>query len=1477
MNFLVVCRDEPFGFETLVNEAEVRSVPTLDRFKGRKLKAADTCERAVVVINDALVASGWFASPEWETLKTRQEAGEVKVLAIRIGLAPCVLPQRVLLVDEADARTALRRFLANQPLQLPRPRTVAESEEQHVWADLVAQANLGGDIPLLMKDLGLSEDSLAPGRIVASRFRLIADLGPDALFANWYAHDLVGGTAALFRIAHPHEQARAALIEPTLAIWDGLSHPAIARLLDQGRRSGSLWMANEIIDEPLATLVEQSEIDGDRILLAVLEVADALAYAHSEGVVHGAVDPKRIWVGRDGSTRLSDFGVAAITRGSRDGVVFAAPETLAPDATPEVGNDVYGVAMLMLLGLHGSALPYWVLRDANRLITELALSDELHTTITAALDWNPAQRPSSVDALSHALLSDAPLAVRLANRALQYKRLAMVERIVNQLDTQDQVPSEVSRLRMATARVRAAEGEPSEAIATLSALADGADDAAGIWLEIASIQQDNDDAAGAVQSCEAALEQHQNREQAITALRMLLDLDPDRFARWGRTLALYTDGNEKGEVSWRLGKVFHDAGDDSSALLWLDRAAAAGHEHADLSTLRKKIRAARGDWTEVVRMMVERAAETEDPTQAIEDLEKAARIARRATTNPQPLTAIHARILELDPNHISSLQHLIREATREGAIEEVLRLQGLVCGSATAEPGDHAAHARKLLAAGRHEDALAAADRALAVEPDHIVALRVAGRAAQDGGQFERASAHRVRLLVLQSTGASSAQADRLAHLGDLRRFAGDSTGAADYYDQAITISPNHLGAWWGLYVIERSALEDDGSIPAAPLRFGPHESLARLFADLLTPESIDNALELDPFGAALLSQGEQRWQACAAVVDLLTYREAIGPQLFDRLLDAFPQRIAEITTVQGMWSGAAHHSGTFPIAEAVGWSDDGPDFGTNLHRELLFCASWPAESALLNPRLFDLLFQRDDELIPRPRATDDDDDEDLLLESPEVPVLLIGLGENQRQLEVETNLTLDPKNLPFLPGTLSVHRHGDQIYLSVDRGTLVKDTRSTTEVRLTGGDKLVWEGVPIEFYRVQDPTTLSAPSALETTAKLPQDREIIPGSLKPVEMAALDPDEPCLVWGTETGEIGIQLDHEQLMVVARADGSLLFTTEPSESYLAVIMNRGGDCYLEENLSHDSGFGGRLSARALIPGESLRFGSRTVIFRAPGKGLPGLVMPEPTVTQRKPYLVLMDGSQNGRPIAINHTPFRLGRGRDCELQIRTDGLLSRVHCVIEHRDTGHTLRDAGSSNGTRLNGRTVPNQAVPLQENDRIEIGHTMLVFTHTVVDEDLPEKDEITEETMDQEGVATRTWMEDAVPTVAFDDDSPEVQRKVAVANRALAVLAAALDGNEGAGRTRAELQLIIDAGPREFQGLFDGLELSSHALPWDLIDDALADRPERRRIQALSSGLLALVDKMTDRVCELLPPDSVEAVLADIAVIGHRRELHF
>ena len=89
----------------------------------------------------------------------------------------------------------------------------------------------------------------------------------------------------------------------------------------------------------------------------------------------------------------------------------------------------------------------------------------------------------------------------------------------------------------------------------------------------------------------------------------------------------------------------------------------------------------------------------------------------------------------------------------------------------------------------------------------------------------------------------------------------------------------------------------------------------------------------------------------------------------------------------------------------------------------------------------------------------------------------------------------------------------------------------------------------------------------------------------------------------------------------------------------------------------------------------------------------------------------------------------IGRSSSCDLVI-ADQSVSRVHASIKRVEGQHVLHDAGSSNGTLLNGlRLVPAHAFPLREGDLIEIGKTRLLYgsgarpeapTEAVVD-DLP------------------------------------------------------------------------------------------------------------------------------------------------------------
>jgi hypothetical protein len=71
---------------------------------------------------------------------------------------------------------------------------------------------------------------------------------------------------------------------------------------------------------------------------------------------------------------------------------------------------------------------------------------------------------------------------------------------------------------------------------------------------------------------------------------------------------------------------------------------------------------------------------------------------------------------------------------------------------------------------------------------------------------------------------------------------------------------------------------------------------------------------------------------------------------------------------------------------------------------------------------------------------------------------------------------------------------------------------------------------------------------------------------------------------------------------------------------------------------------------------------------------------------------------------------RLGRSAENDLVV-DDGTLSRHHLLFRREAAGWTLRDAGSSNGSKLNGMRLGGEGALLRPGDRIEAGAVRLTF----------------------------------------------------------------------------------------------------------------------------------------------------------------------
>lgn len=141
-----------------------------------------------------------------------------------------------------------------------------------------------------------------------------------------------------------------------------LEHPGIARLIDGGREADDmLWFAMEYVEgEPIDVWCEERLLSPRRRVALVIELCEALSFAHQRLLIHRDIKPANVLVGADGRVKLLDFGIArladqrdllgghALTPG------FASPEQCAGDEVT-VASDVYQVGLLLarLLGVVG--------------------------------------------------------------------------------------------------------------------------------------------------------------------------------------------------------------------------------------------------------------------------------------------------------------------------------------------------------------------------------------------------------------------------------------------------------------------------------------------------------------------------------------------------------------------------------------------------------------------------------------------------------------------------------------------------------------------------------------------------------------------------------------------------------------------------------------------------------------------------------------------------------------------------------------------------------------------------------------------------------------------------------------------------------------------------------------------------------------------------------------------------------------------
>ncbi len=203
-----------------------------------------------------------------------------------------------------------------------------------------------------------------------------------------------------------------------------LEHAHILPVYDFGQQEGMLYIVMRYL--PTGTLEDRIPPQGmplDEVLRILKQVANALDYAHSRGVIHRDLKPANVLIDAQGNTFLSDFGIAKTTEQETTGLtgtgnVIGTPNYMSPEQglgeKVDARSDIYALGVMLFEMLTGQ-VPFSgenpmavMLRHVHDVPPDPGslrpdLPQAVSNVVLRALAKRPDERYQSAGELAHAL------------------------------------------------------------------------------------------------------------------------------------------------------------------------------------------------------------------------------------------------------------------------------------------------------------------------------------------------------------------------------------------------------------------------------------------------------------------------------------------------------------------------------------------------------------------------------------------------------------------------------------------------------------------------------------------------------------------------------------------------------------------------------------------------------------------------------------------------------------------------------------------------------------------------------------------------------------------------------------------------------------------------------------------------------------------------------------------------------------------
>jgi CRP-like cAMP-binding protein len=288
--------------------------------------------------------------------------------------------------DQEIARCGPSSILGEMSLLTDQPRTadvVAVTDVSARFLPLSMFQELASSFPiigqvltqLLAQRLGHRDHDALSGKSFG-RYRIIQRLGRGGMAIVYEAMDeQTGTTVALKMMSHRlvYDANALKLFQSEARLIETFEHAHIIRMLGRFKAFRSFFIVLEFCDGvSLDHFVRQNgPLSEEQFRKVIAQLASALSYAHSKGVVHRDVKPSNIILTSSGDVKLMDFGLAKPVESAdaaSSNLISGTPRFMAPEQLQ--GDRANTCADLFSLGCTA-----WKLLTGNDLITETRFFD----------------------------------------------------------------------------------------------------------------------------------------------------------------------------------------------------------------------------------------------------------------------------------------------------------------------------------------------------------------------------------------------------------------------------------------------------------------------------------------------------------------------------------------------------------------------------------------------------------------------------------------------------------------------------------------------------------------------------------------------------------------------------------------------------------------------------------------------------------------------------------------------------------------------------------------------------------------------------------------------------------------------------------------------------------------------------------------------------------------------------------------------